>query len=418
MPYMKVKNGEEICVHKQNPDKTAGEKKHCYKSEEEADKYMRALYAAEGDEKDMQSGFVFAELKYENISNPFDGLPATDSLGYPLLDMRGNKVEVKNTDLPILLENTILAIESTRTESGEIVGLPIDLNNHDHQGGAGWIVGVELDAIRNVIRFIPRWTQAGLELIKNDIRRFFSATFDPINKVIHGGSLTNSPATKNRKGQYMLRPIELSENLFVEEKEMETSFLKNGLQEIAEKFTSLIASLKGEDKTPPEGDKEMTLPAPAPVETVNPNIQELLKTPEAVLEMGRQAEEIAANVVKAEMRKKEIVEFASTLVGGTPDFPYGLPVKASEVVALLCSLPPAQAEAVQQLLTKTMKASVSFMETGFSGDFNAHPRLPDAFKPALNMWLEAGKDINSFFVQNAELGKADDYNLSEFHKAG
>jgi hypothetical protein len=426
MPYKiaKSEDGQTFCVHKENPDGSIGERKHCYKgnnAEEQAKQYMKALYAAEGkeSEKDMQSGFVFAELKGD-ASAAFDGLPATDTLGYPLTDMRGNKVEIKKEDLPQLLENTQLAIESTRTESGEVVGLPIDLNNHDHQGGAGWIVGVELDAIRNVIRFIPRWTQAGLDLIKNDIRRFFSATFDPINRVIHGGSLTNSPATKNKKGQYLLRPIELSDTLFVEEK-MEETINKTLLQDLADKFANFIASFKGGDKPEePKGEKKMTVDTPVtPVtEFANPTLTELLKTPEAIQKLGEMAEAKAAEVVKAEMRKREIVEFASTLVGGSPDSPYGLPVKASDVVALLFSLPPAQAEAVQQLLTKTMKATVNFMETGLNGDFNVHPRLADEYKPALRMWLEAGKDIKSFFAQNVELGSEKDYNLSEFIKAG
>jgi hypothetical protein len=424
MPYMLVKGDNKVCVHKQNDDKSAGEVKHCYEGENAAEKagqYMKALYASEG-EKNMQSGFIFAELKGD-VSAAFDGLPATDTLGYPLTDMRGNKVEIKKEDLSVLLENTQLAIESTRTESGEVVGLPIDLNNHDHQGGAGWIVGVELDAIRNVIRFIPRWTQAGLDLIKNDIRRFFSATFDPINRVIHGGSLTNSPATKNKRGQYLLRPIELSENLFVEEKQMEEKIDKTLLQEIADKFANLIASLKGDDKpeeSKPEGETKMTDIAPvveAVAEPANPTLTELLKTPEAIQELGKMAELKAQEFVKAEMRKKEIVEFASTLVGGSADSPYGLPVKASEVVALLLSLPPAQSEAVQMLLTKTMKATVNFMETGFNGDFNAHPRLPEIYKPSLNMWLAAGKSIDSFFAENVELGSEKDYNLSEFIKA-
>jgi len=137
--------------------------------------------------------------------------------------------------------------------------------------------------------------------------------------------------------------------------------------------------------------------------------------------MGRKAEEIAAGVIATEMRKKEIVEFASTLVGGSPDFPYGLPVRAEDVVAILAAIDTHDvnlSRAVQSMLTKTMKATVNFMETGLSGDFNAHPRLPDEFKPALRMWLEAGKDINSFFAQNVELGSEKDYNLSEFIKAG
>lgn len=50
MPYMIEKTGETYCVHKQNDDKSAGEKMKCYDNEEAAKKYMAALYSAMQDE--------------------------------------------------------------------------------------------------------------------------------------------------------------------------------------------------------------------------------------------------------------------------------------------------------------------------------------------------------------------------------
>jgi hypothetical protein len=173
-----------------------------------------------------------------------------------------------------------------------------------------------------------------------------------------------------------------------------------------------------------EGEKHMTEPtvvAPvAPVqaapEPANPKLTELLNTPEAVQELGRLAEAKAQDFIRAETRKNQIVEFAATLVGGSKDSPYGLPVKADEVVAVLLSLPPAQAEAVQNLLAKTMKATINFMQSHSDAEFNAHPHLPAAYHASLKMWLKAGKDVKSFFATNVELGAAEDYNLSEFVK--
>lgn len=45
MPYMIVDDGKNFCVHKQNSDKSAGEKLKCYTDKKEATKYLQALYA-------------------------------------------------------------------------------------------------------------------------------------------------------------------------------------------------------------------------------------------------------------------------------------------------------------------------------------------------------------------------------------
>ena len=165
-----------------------------------------------------------------------------------------------------------------------------------------------------------------------------------------------------------------------------------------------------------------TIPTPAPVvakpdvtdpKQVNPKLYELLQTPEAIQELGRQAEAKAKEMVDAEVNKRRIVEFASTLVGGTKDQPYGLPVRAEEIVALLVSLPPQQAQAVEMMLTKTMKA-INFTEMGINGEYNAHPRLAQEYRPMLKTWLDSGKELSAFFEANPEVGAAEDFNLTEF----
>ena len=153
---------------------------------------------------DMQSGFIFVELNQSNLK-AFDGLAAGE-----FTDMRGRGVTFLPEELPEYIDNTKKIIESTRTESGAVVGLPIDLEGHDHKGGAGWIVDMELDPKRSVIRFLANWTKAGEELIRENMRRFFSPATDPYNKVILGGSMTNNPGSRDDNYRYVLRPIELS----------------------------------------------------------------------------------------------------------------------------------------------------------------------------------------------------------------
>lgn len=146
-------------------------------------------------------------------------------------------------------------------------------------------------------------------------------------------------------------------------------------------------------------------------------MSELLRTPEAILELGRMAELKAQEFLAVERRKIDVVEFASTLVGGTKDKPFGLPIPASEVVELLLSLEPAQAEAVKRILTKTLNA-VNFAEKGLDGEFLfGRPRLPAEFRQSLQLWVDEGKTVESFFKANVELGKATDFNLSEFQVA-
>ena len=125
------------------------------------------------------------------------------------LPMRGGKVEITEEQIPEMFTNTLAAIEATKSEAGEIVGLPIDAKGHEEGDGAGWIVGAEMDG--DLIRLVVKWTKIGVDLIENEIRRFFSATIDNVHNAIMGGSLTNWPATLDIKtGQRLLRPIELA----------------------------------------------------------------------------------------------------------------------------------------------------------------------------------------------------------------
>ena len=145
-------------------------------------------------------GFFFVELEAGESSEPFDGLTSGE-----FIDMYGRELVIDEDDLEKYVNNTKEVIESSKTPKGEIVGIPIDAMGHDHGDGAGWIVGVELQD--KVIRFTPKWTDVGMELIERGIRRFFSSTIDIKHKVVLGGSLTNWPAVRANNGNILLRPI-------------------------------------------------------------------------------------------------------------------------------------------------------------------------------------------------------------------
>lgn len=139
----------------------------------------------------------------ELSGRPFDGLVPGE-----FVDMWGSEVRITKRDLKQFVKNTQDAIDATTTESGEVVGLPIDPHDHNRGDAAGWIVGVDL--VNDVIRFTPRWTEIGIDLISKGVKRFFSATLNLKNKIILGGTLTNWPATRDDVGKILLRPIELS----------------------------------------------------------------------------------------------------------------------------------------------------------------------------------------------------------------
>lgn len=162
----------------------------------------------------MNTGFFFNELAAEVLTSgkPFDGMaPGV------FWDMYGRKVTINKKDFPEYLNNTKQAIEFSKTDAGEVIGLPIDCDNHDKGDGAGWIVDASIQEVEKpdgtkipVMRFAVHWTEIGKELIEKGIRRMFSPTVDTENKIVLGGSLTNWPATRDKVGKVLLRPIELS----------------------------------------------------------------------------------------------------------------------------------------------------------------------------------------------------------------
>jgi hypothetical protein len=228
---------------------------------------------------------------------------------------------------------------------------------------------------------------------------------DTENKIILGGSLTNWPASRNAKGQILLRPVELSQS--IKEIDME----KTLLEMITELPGKVAEAVRGKQQDPPT-----TTAAPTELEAgISPQLKELLNTPEAIEELGKQAQEIARGAIHLEKRKIHTVQFASKLAGGTAEHPVGLKVRPNEVVALLLSLPEPQALAVEKILASALEGAVNFSMRGVDGSgFIQKPELPKEVKGYLKTWVEAGRSVGEFFKVNLELGNPEDYNLSEF----
>jgi hypothetical protein len=191
----------------------------------------------------MQKFFYVDLAEGKTARRQFDGMKAGK-----FTSMDGRGVEFLPADMGAFLEGTKAAIEATRSETGVIVGLPIDMKNHDHGNAAGWITDAALAG--DVMRFTADWTQAGADLIGAGLQRFFSPSVDMQNKAIIGGSLTNWPATR-ANGKTLLRPIELSTGVY----SLETS-LDERLSMIYEAFDKQFNQASMDPNAAPAKDSE------------------------------------------------------------------------------------------------------------------------------------------------------------------
>jgi len=345
------------------------------------------------------NNFFFVDMAALMDARPFDGMKAGK-----FTDMRGTRVEFKQDELADFLTNTLAAIDATRGESGELVGLPIDAKNHEHGDAAGWIVGAELAG--DVIRLLPRWTELGLELVGKGKQRFFSPSVDLANKAIIGGSLTNWPATRSM-GKNLLRPIELAEGEYtLDETESKVLGVLAGL--FSKLFNSNQPAEEPEAEEPqPTQEQDMTAP-------VTPDIVELQKTAEFAALVDEKVNERIAELAKADARKRDTLDFSKRVTTGK----VALAIPAEELSEILLSLPEESETKVREGLQKVLDAGiVNFSEQGSAGTQPVKKEIPAAIKPLVKNWLANGKSLESFFVV-AEMGTADDFDTSEFISKG
>ncbi len=413
MPWMVKDHGEgKYCVHKENDDKTPGEELICYTGEgakEQAEDYKKALYANE-DKSEMMM-FTFVDLQSQNESlvegRPIDGMAAG-----AFVAMNGKRISFKESELQTYLANTQRVIESTKDSTGAVIGLPIDTKNHDHLGGAGWIVGLELDSARKIIKFMVKWTKEGVDLIKNNTRRFFSPSINVQNKTILGGSLTNWPATRNNQGLMILRPIELSQTM--KEIDMEKTveeLLADQAAKLEASFNTKVAELEKKFAA------KKTEGADDDLELTPEELQAFLNSESGVEELSKRAQAQATKIVNFEKRKQKVMDFASMVRGGTAKKPFGIPVRSNKLIGLLLRLNEKDSTEVMELISAVWKTAIDFQEHGFAGELVTGKRLDKTFHELATKWVESGKPIQEFFtVNNDVLGDIGDYNVAEFMK--
>jgi hypothetical protein len=315
--------------------------------------------------------------------------------------MLGREVDIKASDKDDFLANTLSAIEATTAESGEVVGLPIDAGNHDKGDAAGWIVGAEL--VGDIIRFIPKWTVIGRELIAEGIRRFFSPTVNLRDKVILGGALVNWPASTDKMGRVLLRPIELSNNIH----SIEVDTMSDN-----DKTDEKVPAATSDGKQPEPAAKQATMDL-TKAEPLHPELIAELRTQIRDDVRAELQAEYKAQLVR-DKEQRHIADFARRMTGGSADAPRGLPVGVEEIETFLADLPQAQREAVESILTRTVeKGLVEFGEVGHSKRFVNKGKLDPAIASSLTQWVESGLSVDRFFVENPELGDASQYDLSK-----
>jgi hypothetical protein len=381
------------------------------------------------------TSFLFTELANNALTDgrAFDGV----AFG-TFTDMYGREITLDAKDAAKFAANTQLAIEATRAESGELVGLPIDAEGHDKGDGAGWIVGAEL--VEGVIRLLPKWTEIGRDLISKGIRRFFSATIDTSNKVVLGGTLTNWPATRDENNRLMLRPIELAADVFAIDTERTvtesgTAAAAQGEKIMPDEITELEQEEVAEAVAPEPQAVATAAEAPTPPPATEPAESPLQLPPDQAAELMREfaeaagqepiellnkvqkwSEQIANNRLEELLEKREqdwaITQLAADLTGrGT----YGLPVGIVELASFLESLGPAQFEAAERIFkTISKNGVVDFQERGHSHRLRKK-QLPTEYHSHLRDTIAAGNTIAEFFEATG-LGKSSDYDLSMFQE--
>lgn len=346
---------------------------------------------------------TFIELSLAD-GRPFDALAAGT-----FTDMLGREVTISQDALGAIVANTQAAIESARTESGELVGLPIDARGHEKGDGAGWIVGAELSD--GVVRLMPRWTEIGLELIGKGIRRLFSATVDLGEKVILGGTLTNWPAVRSRDGRMLLRPIELSHDLMA-------LYQEGDIMPQEEMQDALPASDPVE--APVDERAELTaqvrqelLASLKPSDLLGENfVAELAASIRA--EVKADLEQQYKMVAAAAQRDVHIAEFCQKLTGGTDAHPRGLPVEAKRLEKVLAALDEETRVELEGILASIHESGlIDFSEHGHGKELPGKTQLEPKLAALLSRHVAGGGSVEEWFSV-AGIGPADSYDLSKF----
>lgn len=392
------------------------------------------------------TSLYYVDLSSVELGKPFDGMAAGK-----FRDMWGLQFEIKPSELSEFVENTRANIKATKTASGELVGLPIDLSNHDRGDAAGWIVDVSQEG--NVLQFVPRWTELGSDSIRKGLRRMFSPTIDLANKAILGGSLTNWPASRDGKGKILLRPLELSMSILTTGETLEGDEAPEDTSSTPPQTMEGTPADKGAQSLHPEGDHMKTLaemteeemvelikktvtsvqPAPVtpptPVQPTPADLSDLFGleglTEEAKTQRKAELRQQLAGIRKqaeleyrAELARLQfensMTDLAQSLTMGSKDLTRGLPISSEDLKAHLVKLAPDEAKFWGDLMTKTAKEGfVDFGELGSNEPGKGIVDLPVEVSSKLDTGEITLADLSSPYLGLGDLAQ---YNLTKWKK--
>jgi len=205
MPYMKVRRGEEWCVHKQGPGgQPDGESLGCHETEAEADTQIRAIEEREESgspgtrARDAEWRFV-DEFRVRNPREFFRILPVGK------FNKFGRLVEI-TPDVCRDMVAHFRVVPPTR--------LPVNREHLEEHGRVGVISGLRQQA--DGLYAMVDWTSAGLKLLAEDSFGYFSpeiiwgpADYEgkTVTNVLYGLALTNHPYFGEQTAIYTLQDL-------------------------------------------------------------------------------------------------------------------------------------------------------------------------------------------------------------------
>lgn len=365
------------------------------------------------------TGFFYTPLELGDETpaqpnKPFDGMTHGD-----FTDMWGFDVHISKRDLQSYLANTLDAIKASTTASGQIVGLPIDCVAHERGNAAGWITDVEL--VGDVIKFTPIWTELGIDLIKRNLQRMFSPTLNLKNKVVMGGSLTNWPATRDKKGRVLIKPIELSESTgsftyhleFADEEEEVTKEDKE-VTPAGDSGLENTTQLEGENQMP--SNEELLQVAREEFHKIFGDLASPTNDQVATL-VGTIRQQVTQQIQEENERLQHDLSMdslAASLVRGSDNVPTGIPVEEKDLAAALKKLPRDQVDFWKKVLSDIQTSGVvNFSERGHGKEGGGLKELPVEVIARLE-----SKEFTIEDLSNPILGLGDlkEYDLSKWQK--
>jgi hypothetical protein len=238
---------------------------------------------------------------------------------------------------------------------------------HDWGRAVGRMLNLYADASGENLYSLPRWTDAGRQLLSEEVYDGFSVELDPAGDgsyVLIGGSLTNYPAVDG------LEPVTLS--LPPIEAGADTPPLVVA-------STAPAPSLPLVSKEPPMTDQIQeapdAAPPPLPPDGALANRQavyleqlELRASAREEAAYARATAEFERRIQELEQRRT-IESFAHTKTVTGIGHPWAIPCKADELAKLLTETPPAPRAQWMALLNRITAAGlVSFDEIGSSAE--------------------------------------------------